>query len=107
MQPLGPFQEIWDAWGEVDKEVKAHSVADFRQIIEVQIDEMAEHLANGDRKRAAYEVVDIISVALTMMRWLDLRPTEIATLAEQRAHDRMKGQVVEIMRRYRASFRLR
>jgi hypothetical protein len=100
--PLGPFQDIWDAWDEVDKDIKSQSLAHFSQVMEAQFVELTEHLDNGDRQRAALEAIDAISVALTMLRWLDFMPKEIAALAQHRAATRMRGRAKEILDKYQA-----
>jgi hypothetical protein len=46
------------------------------------------------------EVVDIISVALNLMRKLGCTPEEIADVVQLRAERRMKGQALEILKKY-------
>jgi hypothetical protein len=99
-EPLGPFQEIWDAWNEAHIDTDVQSLEDFHRVFEAQFKELSQHFTQGDERRAAFEAVDIISVALTVLRWLKLEPTEIALLARQRARERMKGQVNEILAKY-------
>lgn len=100
MEPLGPFQPIWNAWNDAAIGAERQTIDDFRGVIEAQFVELNEHLDAGDRQRAAFEAIDIISVALTILRWLDLTPDEIATLAEHRARERMQGQVNQILKKY-------
>jgi len=99
-ESLGPFQGIWDAWDEVDADIKAQSLSHFVTVTEAQFVELAEHLDEGDRERAALEAIDIISVSLTMLRWLNYVPEEIAGLARFRAATRMQGKARKIFGKY-------
>jgi len=64
---LGPFQEIWNAWNEVDQEIKKKPIEHFRRAIDIQFDELEEHLRNNDRTRARREAMDVISIALNVI----------------------------------------
>lgn len=98
--PLGPFQGIWEAWEEVRPDIAAKPLSHFRRAIEIQFDELDQHLARADRDAAAREVIDMISIALNTMRWLDYNPVEIAEIAKARAQQRMKGQTRSILDKY-------
>ncbi len=98
--PLGPFQDIWDAWEEVRPEIAAKPLHHFRRAIEIQFDELEGHLARENRDAAAREVIDMISIALNAMRWLDYDPAEIAEIARMRARQRMKDQARSILDKY-------
>lgn len=98
--PLGPFQDIWEAWEEVRSDIAGKPLSHFRRAIEIQFDEIDEHLAGENRDAAAREVIDVISIALNTMRWLDYSPTEIAETAKMRAQQRMKGQARSILDKY-------
>ena len=99
--PLGPFQEIWDAWEEVRPELAGKPLSHFRRAIEIQFDELDGHLENGEREAAAQEIIDMISIALNTLRWLDYQPDEIAEIAERRARRRMEGQTRSILDKYK------
>lgn len=123
--PLGPFQEFWEAWNEVDEEIRAKRFTHFPRAVEIQFEEMREHLANGaatrevdqltfaevrehlsddDRRAAAREVVDVISIALNTLRWLRYEPEEIAQIARDRADRRMRAQTHEILDKYQVRY---
>src|ERR1700761_760872 len=97
---LGPFQELWNAWGEAKSEISEKPISHFRRAIEIQFDEIDLHLAVNRHDAAVREVVDIISVALNLMRRLGCTPEEIADVARLRAERRMKGQTLEILKKY-------
>lgn len=97
---LGPFQDIWDAWEEVRSDIAGKPLSHFRRAIEIQFDELDGHLARADRDAAAREIIDMISIALNTMRWLDYGPAEIAEIAETRARQRMRGQARSILDKY-------
>lgn len=97
---LGPFQDIWDAWAEAKDAIAAKPISHFRRAVELQFDELEQHLRAGERERAAREIADIISIALNLLRKLDYQPDEIAAIARSRAEQRMKGQAMEILEKY-------
>jgi hypothetical protein len=99
--PLGPFQAIWNAWDEVDTDLKDKPLTHFERAVEIQFEELRTHLAHGDREAAAREAVDVISIALNMLRWLKYRPEDVARVAESRGEHRMRGQVAAILEHYR------
>lgn len=98
--PLGPFQEIWQAWEEADSEIARKPLSHFRRAVDIQFDELEGHLADDDHNAAAREMIDIISIALNALRWLGHTPEEIAALARMRAEQRMKGQTPAILEKY-------
>lgn len=98
--PLGPFQDIWDAWEEVRSDISGKPVSHFRRAIEIQFDELDQHLGRANRDAAAWEVIDMISIALNMMRWLGYGPSEVAEIARTRARQRMRGQTRSILDKY-------
>jgi len=101
---LGPFQEIWNAWDEADPQIKGKPITHFRKATDVQFDEIDAHLAAGDREATAREAVDVISIALNVLRWLDYSPDQIAELAQGRARNRMSGQALEILEKYSRNY---
>jgi cytochrome P450 len=104
--PLGPFQDLWNAWDEADTELRRTQLPHFSHAVVVQYEELTEHLARRDRataenrRAAAREMIDVISVALNTLRWLDYDPEEIAQLTRERARDRMAGQTLAILEKY-------
>jgi len=104
--PLGPFQEIWEAWEEAHAEITDKPISHFRIATDLQFDELCEHLANGDRDAAAREAVDIISIALNVLRWLGHTPEEIGVIADLRAKRRLKGQSLAILEKYQRLYRI-
>jgi hypothetical protein len=94
---LGPFQDIWNAWNESDGEIRGKPIEHFDRVIDIQFDELNDHLAAGRREKAANEAIDIISIALNLLRRLGHDPEEIAVLARSRAKNRMSGQTREIL----------
>lgn len=101
---LGPFQDFWDAWSEVDEEIKGKKLPHFSRAVQIQYDEMQEHLDRDDLAAAAREAADVISIALNTMRWLGLQPGDIAKIAQARAEDRMRGQTHAILDKYESHY---
>jgi len=97
---LGPFQGFWDAWNHSDETIKSKRLEHFSRAAEIQYEEMAEHLQRANRHAAAREAVDVISIALNTLRWMNFEPAEIAKIAQDRARDRMYGQTHEILEKY-------
>lgn len=102
--PLGPFQEFWKAWNEVDEEIRAKNFEHFPRAVQIQFEEMRQHLSKGDKQRAAREVVDVISIALNTLRWLGFGPEDIAEIARDRANRRMRGQTAGILEKYQVKY---
>ena len=102
--PLGPFQEIWDAWDEAGAELAGKPLTHFRRATEIQFDEIDRHLAEDNADAAAREAVDLISVALNTLRRLGYQPDQIAEIARMRARQRMKGQAQEILAKYERQY---
>lgn len=98
--PLGPFQPMWDAWDEAHEEITRKPFTHFRRAVDIQFDELDEHLARGDAAAAAREAADVISIALNLMRRLGHGPDEIAEIVRSRAEHRMKGQALAILDKY-------
>jgi hypothetical protein len=97
---LGPFQDIWEAWNAAGEEMQEKGVDHFETAVTVQFLELKQHLVNDKREKAAMEAIDVISIALNLLRKLDYEPEEIAGLAKVRARDRMAGQTREILQKY-------
>lgn len=97
---LGPFQGVWDAWTEVQEEMERKPITHFERAVQIQFDELRDHLAVGDRDAAAREMVDVISIALNALRKLGFSPEEIANVARSRAENRMMGQTRKILDKY-------
>jgi hypothetical protein len=101
---LGPFQAFWDAWSEVDEEIKGKQFDHFPYAVGIQFMEMNGHLKRGERMAAAREATDVISIALNALRWMKFEPAEIAKIAQDRARDRMDGRAQEILDKYRDTY---
>jgi hypothetical protein len=99
-EELGPFQEIWDAWDEAHGRVRNKPLPHYQRALEIQFEELEGHLRADDHDRASREAIDIISVALNLLRWLGHQPPEINDLARSRADQRMKGQAHQILDKY-------
>lgn len=97
---LGPFQDLWDAWDEAHDEMLRKELDHFQFAIEYQFEELRAHLKTEDAQAAAYEVVDMMSIVLNLMRRLGYTPDEIADVVRARANGRMKGQTREILEKY-------
>lgn len=100
MNELGPFQGIWQAWDEAHDAVVGKPLEHFQIATEHQFKEIDSHLNAEDRKAAAREAIDIVSIALNFLRKLGYDPAEVAELARDRADQRMRGQVHEILEKY-------
>lgn len=99
-EDLGPFQAFWEAWDEVGDEIRDKPFGHFPRAVEIQFEDMREHLDNADRSAAAREAADVISIALNTLRWLGYGPEEIAQIARDRAAVRMRGQTSAILEKY-------
>ncbi|SDZ08716.1 hypothetical protein SAMN05421504_109130 [Amycolatopsis xylanica] len=99
-ETLGPFQPLWTAWNEADSEVKAKPIRHFKVATDVQFSELETHLGDHNDKAAANEVIDVISIALNLMRKLGYTPDEVAEIARDRAEQRMRGQAISILDKY-------
>jgi hypothetical protein len=97
---LGAFQDIWDAWDESDDEIKAKPLQHFEVAVREQFTELRQHLVDREPGRAANEAVDIISIALNLLRNLGHDPDAVAALVTARAHNRMRGQTRAILDKY-------
>ncbi|MFM9612769.1 hypothetical protein ACSCBZ_42655 [Streptomyces niveiscabiei] len=97
---LGPFQDIWNAWLEVENEMERKPISHFERAAQIQFDELRGHLEAGDDQAAAREMVDVISIALNALRKLGYSPAEIAEIARDRAETRMSGQARQILAKY-------
>ncbi|MGW2058503.1 hypothetical protein ACWCOZ_32115 [Streptomyces sp. NPDC001840] len=97
---LGPFQGMWDAWEEVHEEIGRKPLSHFERATQIQFEELAAHLAVGDRDAAAREMADVVSIALNALRKLGFSAQEIAEIARDRADRRMKGQAEAILNKY-------
>jgi hypothetical protein len=97
---LGPFQEIWNAWNDVDEEIRKKPIEHFRRAVDIQFDELEEHLRNNDQTRARREAMDVISIALNLLRRLDCEPDDVEKIARDRAVNRMHGQARSILEKY-------
>ena len=104
MSQLGPFQSLWDAWDEAGEAIKAKPLEHFESAIGAQFTEMREHLGAGRHRNAANEAVDIISIALNLLRRLGYQPDEIAALTQDRAEHRMRGKTAAILDKYHRLF---
>ncbi|MFD0686048.1 hypothetical protein [Actinomadura fibrosa] len=101
---LGPFQDMWDAWEDVRDELLDKPLSHFQRAAEIQFEELAEHLAAGDREAAAREATDVISVALNLLRSLGYTPAEIGIIARSRAAQRMQGRTQQILEKYQRDY---
>ncbi|WP_370943015.1 hypothetical protein AB5J62_28605 [Amycolatopsis sp. cg5] len=99
-ETLGPFQPLWTAWNQADKEVKAKPIEHFEVATTVQFKELRTHLGNKNDKAAANEVIDVISIALNLMRNLGYTPEEVAEIARERAELRMHDKTLGILDKY-------
>ncbi|MEV6513894.1 hypothetical protein [Streptomyces sp. NPDC051642] len=103
---LGPLQGIWDAWDEVHEQLERKPISHFEQAVQIQFDELRDHLAADDRDAAAREMVDVISIALNALRKLGFSPKEIADISRSRAENRMMGQAQKILDKYERVHRI-
>ncbi len=97
---LGPFQGVWDAWIEVQEQIEHKPISHFERAVQIQFEELKDHLAEDDREAAAREMVDVISIALNALRKLGFSPKEVAEIARSRAENRMTGQAQKILDKY-------
>lgn len=104
--PLGPLQAAYDAWTEVEEQVRSEKpLSHFLRVMEIQFEEITEHLAAGRRDKAINEAVDILSVTLNLLRWLGCsRAEDIAEAITARAQNRYAGRVQEILDKYQTMY---
>lgn len=98
---LGPFQDIWTAWDASNDAILNKPISHFREATLHQFKELEQHSKDDLRQKAAYEAIDIISIALNLLRSLEYTPAEIADLARSRARRRMSGQTEAILQKYK------
>ncbi|MDX3385378.1 hypothetical protein PV682_28475 [Streptomyces niveiscabiei] len=79
---LGPLQDIWNAWLEVENEMERKPISHFERAAQIQFDELRGHLEAGDDQAAAREMADVISIA------------------RDRAETGMSGQARQILAKY-------
>lgn len=91
---------MWQAWDEVHDDLMAKPLSHFQRSVEIQFEEMQEHLAAGDKEAAAREAVDIVGIGLNCLRWLGYKPDEVAEIARNRTENRMRGRTQEILEKY-------
>jgi hypothetical protein len=101
---LGPFQDFWESWNEAEDQIQKKNFEHFQRAVAIQFEEMRVHLENNDRRAAACEVADVISIALNTMRWLRYQPEEIAEIVRDRAVTRMRGRTNEILEKYQRKY---
>lgn len=98
---LGPFQSIWNAWDVADAEIRELPLKHFQEALRHQIEELQNHLDNNEADAVANEGIDIVSIGLNVLRWLDRAPEDISRIAEARARNRLEGQTSAILEKYR------
>lgn len=91
---------MWQAWDEAHDDLMSKPLSHFRRSIEIQFEEIRDHLRDGKKEAAAREAVDIIGIGLNCLRWLGYQPEEIAEIALSRTEDRMRGRTHEILDKY-------
>ncbi|OHV50445.1 hypothetical protein BCD48_10570 [Pseudofrankia sp. BMG5.36] len=72
--------------------------------MDIQFDEIEAHLESSNRRGAECEVIDMISVAINLMRWLGNGPEGIGELARSRAEHRMKNRTASILEKYQSLY---
>lgn len=102
--PLGVLQGFRDAWDEVHQRVMDKPWSHFYRAIEIQMEELNDHIEGGHLAKAKNEAADIVSVALNIFRWLGCDEAETARILKERADNRMKGQAAAIMDKYAEKF---
>jgi hypothetical protein len=100
VEQLGPFQDIWDAWDAAHEEITAKPLEHFESAVGHQFKELRQHLADQNVAAAANEAMDVISIGLNVLRWLEYEPSQIAEVARSRAERRMSGQTMAILAKY-------
>ncbi len=88
----------------MDQEIKNKPIEHFRRAIDIQFDELEEHLRNDDRTRARREAMDVISIALNLLRQLNCTPDDIEKIARDRAASRMHGRARSILDKYEKEY---
>lgn len=95
--PLGPLQDIWDAWSPNDRDIVSKPEIYFERLF---ISQLVELFNCRDLDRAYNELVDIMAVCLNYMRSFGETPDHIATIIRTRARERYKDRVAEILEKY-------
>lgn len=104
MPNLGVLQEIWDAWDVEDAEIKRQTFGHFCQLYGAQLDELVEHRNNDNEAGVIREAIDFMSVTMNLLRWVGLKPDDIARAIHDRVETRYKGKAKEIMDRDRGRY---
>jgi len=67
--PLGPLQPIWDAWESHRDYIDGLPNIYFRNVIEIQLNEIDDHVEAGNPPdKVENEIVDIISICMNWFR---------------------------------------
>lgn len=64
---------MWQAQNDAHDDLIRKPLSHFERCIEIQFEEMRQHLAQGNKEAAAREAADIVSIGLNYLRWLPLR----------------------------------
>lgn len=92
---------LWDVWNPAHYRIlEEMSHPRYRITVEEQLDEIDEHLANGDRRKAVNEIIDLISIANNWLRYMGYSPVGIKNLIKDRAITRYSGKWKEIFDKY-------
>lgn len=101
---IDPLQGIWDAWTPVKNRVWNKPPHYFPSIIQLQLIEILNH---DNTKGKANEVVDIISICINWLRWMNYdKLDDIAELIWARVKTRYSNQATEILDKYYAKYGL-
>lgn len=103
---LGPFQAMWDACVETHEELNRKPLSYFRRTADDHFEELARHWRAGDQLAAARKAIDVINVALKLMRRFDHTPAQVGEIARLRAIQRMKGQTQQILDKYEKRYNI-
>ena len=96
---LGVLEDMWDAWTPIQHIQKGFTFSRYYQLMEWQFDEFFTHIKEGKQGKAANEVVDMISIALNLLRRLGLDHKQVEEVIRNRIWTRYVGQTERIMER--------
>lgn len=84
-RPLGPLQDIWEAWIPCTEFVDGMPDIYFRNILTIQMNEIDDHVEAGDPlEKVINEMVDLMSVSMNWMRSKGLTDVDVAEAIHRR-----------------------
>ena len=85
-RPLGPLQDVWDAWTPMQDFVDGIPYVYFENVLRIQLNEIEDHHNAGEQDKIDKEIVDIMSVCLNWFRSRGLSDQDVADAIKARTN---------------------